>query len=90
MAEWTAPAPDPSAEAERRDTAARVHVLLRELPERQREGFELVELQGLPAADAAERMGIEPVSVRAHLFKARRTLRARMLERSPELMDGAP
>jgi len=37
--------------------------------------------------EIAERLGIEPVSVRAHLFKARRALRARILESHPELVE---
>lgn len=58
------------------------------LPPRQREVMELVDFEGLRPVDVAEMMGIEPVSVRAHLFKARRTIRERILERHPELTEG--
>ena len=58
------------------------------LPPRQREVMELVDFEGLQAVDVAEMLGIEPVSVRAHLFKARRTIRERVLARHPELMEG--
>ena len=50
-------------------------------------GFDLVELQGLSSPEAADRLGIEPVSVRAHLFKARRALRERILASHPELAE---
>ena len=41
----------------------------------------------MPAADVADLLGIEPVSVRANLFKARRRLRARILEVRPEVAE---
>ncbi len=78
-------AEDPSRHAERAELRALLRAFFEELPERQREVFDLVELQGLPAREAAERMGLEPVSVRAHLFKARKRLRARILAEHPEL-----
>lgn len=58
------------------------------LPPRQREVMELVDFEGLQSVEVAEMLGIEPVSVRANLFKARRTIRERVLERHPELMEG--
>jgi len=58
-----------------------------ELPQRQREVFDLVELQGIPAPEVARLLGIEPVSVRANLFKARKRIRARILETSPEVAE---
>lgn len=67
-----------------------VRSFFEELPLRQREVFDLVELQGLSSPEAAERLGIEPVSVRAHLFKARKALRSRILESSPELAEELP
>jgi RNA polymerase sigma-70 factor (ECF subfamily) len=58
------------------------------LPPRQREVMELVDFEGLQSVEVADMLGIEPVSVRASLFKARRTIRERVLERHPELMEG--
>ncbi|MCG6989399.1 MAG: sigma-70 family RNA polymerase sigma factor [Gemmatimonadetes bacterium] len=78
---------DPSAGADRHHIGDVVRAFFNELPHRQREVFDLAELQGVPAAEIAERLGIEAVSVRAHLFKARRTLRARILESHPELAE---
>ena len=55
------------------------------LPARQREIFDLADLQGLSSPEIAERLGIEPVSVRANLFKARRALRGLILAHHPHL-----
>jgi RNA polymerase sigma-70 factor (ECF subfamily) len=52
---------------------------LRDLPARQREVFDLVDLQGYTPAEAGEMLEIEGVTARAHLFRARRTLREKML-----------
>lgn len=79
--------PGPEATADRDLLARMISDFFDELPERQREVFDLAELQGLPASEVAERLGIEPVSVRAHLFKARRTLRGRILARHPEVAE---
>jgi RNA polymerase sigma-70 factor (ECF subfamily) len=81
------PPPDPGDLADRSDLIGVVRTFFRELPPRQREVFDLGDLQGLPSVEIAERLGIEPVSVRAHLFKARRALRKRILEHHPELAE---
>jgi len=70
------------AAAEARDV---VRSFFQRLPARQREIFDLAELQGLSSAEIAERLGIEAVSVRANLFKARRTLRGLILAHHPHL-----
>jgi RNA polymerase sigma-70 factor (ECF subfamily) len=56
------------------------------LPNRQRSIFEMVDLQGMTPAEAARQLGMEQVTVRAHLFKARRTIRSRMLEHHERLL----
>lgn len=78
-------APPPGLDQER--LSSLVLAFFRELPERQREVFDLCELQGHPSPEVAEMLGIEPVSVRASLFKARRTIRSRILEEHPELVE---
>jgi RNA polymerase sigma-70 factor (ECF subfamily) len=83
-------ADDPSTMADRRHISAVIGAFFEELPGRQREVFELAELQGLPSGEIAEILGIEAVSVRAHLFKARRKLRRRILESHPELAEEWP
>lgn len=81
-------APDPpDAEADRHRLGAVLRAYFEELPERQREVFDLADLQGIPSPEIAERLGIEPVSVRANLFRARRTIRARILAEHPELVE---
>lgn len=66
-------------------TAAILRAFFAELPPRQREVIELVDLEGIKAAEAAVMMGIEPETARVHLMRARRTLRTRMLEAHPEM-----
>ena len=58
-----------------------------ELPARQREVFELSDIMGLSAPEVAERLGMKAVTVRANLFKARRTIRQRMLEHHSDLLE---
>jgi RNA polymerase sigma-70 factor, ECF subfamily len=56
------------------------------LPRRQRQIFELVDLRGMSPADIARELGMQQVTVRAHLFKARRAIRERMLENHERLL----
>lgn len=84
----TAERPDPIDTLHTRRMAAAVRDFFELLPPRQREVMELVDFEGFAAADVATMLGIEPVSVRAHLFKARRAIRERIMERHPELMEG--
>jgi RNA polymerase sigma-70 factor, ECF subfamily len=64
-----------------------IALFVEELPERQREVFQLSELQGMSSPEVGELLGIDPVSVRVALFKARRTLRLKILEGHPELVE---
>lgn len=59
----------------------------RELPERQREVFDLVDLQGYAPVEVAELLGLEPVTVRTNLLRARRALRGKVMESHPELVE---
>jgi RNA polymerase sigma-70 factor (ECF subfamily) len=71
--------------------AARLHRLVAayfgELSPRQREVFDLVELRGVPASEVAARLAIEASTVRVLLLRARRTIRSRMLEQHPDLLE---
>jgi len=80
-------ADDPATATDRSHLRTVLRAYFDELPERQREVFDLADLQGIPSPEIAERLGIEPVSVRANLFRARRTLRARILADHPELAE---
>ena len=78
---------DPSVALARRELAGLIETFLRELPHRQREVFDLIELQGVPAKEVARLVGIRPASVRGSLFKARRTLRRRILAAWPDIEE---
>jgi len=58
------------------------------LPARQRQIFDLADLQGFSPAEIGEMLAMNPVTVRANLCKARRTIRAKILERFPETVEG--
>lgn len=57
------------------------------LSPRQRTVFELADLQGVPLPEIARRLGIAPVTVRVLLSRARRTIRLRVLEEHPGLLE---
>lgn len=58
-----------------------------DLPQRQREVFQMADLQGLTSPEIGAILDLSPVSVRAALLKARRSLRKRILENHPELVE---
>ncbi len=58
-----------------------------ELPRRQREVFELVDMRGHSPVEVAKRLGISPATVRVLLLKARRAIRSRMLAAHPRLLE---
>jgi RNA polymerase sigma-70 factor (ECF subfamily) len=74
---------DPGGRVDRERAANVILELFSELPQRQREIFDLVDLQGLSPAEVAARTGMKPVSVRANLFKARSAIRAKFLATHP-------
>jgi DNA-directed RNA polymerase specialized sigma24 family protein len=47
--------------------------------------IELIDTQGMTAAEAATLLGIEPETARVHLMRARRAIRSKMLESHPEM-----
>ena len=69
------------------DVADLVRTLFVDLPDRQREVFDLVDLQDWSPVEVSQTLNMKPVTVRAHLHRARRTIRKRILERHPELME---
>ncbi len=74
---------DPGGRVDRERAATLIRELFATLPRRQREIFDLVDLQGFSPAEAADRTGMKPVSVRANLFKARKAIRERLLATHP-------
>lgn len=79
---------DPAGVLHARRLAAVVREYFGTLPAGQREVLELVDHHGMRPVEVAEALDMNPVTVRAHLFKARRALRSKILERYPELMEG--
>jgi len=63
--------------------------VVQELPARQRELFDLIDLQGFTPAEVAEMLDMNPSTVRVHLFKARKRIRGWMLERDVDLQTGS-
>ena len=78
---------DPGGRVDRERAAALIHEMFSKLPSRQREIFDLIDLQGLTPAEVAERTGMKPASVRANLFKARSSIRAKFLATHPSYSE---
>lgn len=72
---------DPLDKIEMKRTLRLIRTLLSKLPMRQREVFDVVELQGLKPTEAAELLGMNPNTLRVHLLRARRAMRKEMLSR---------
>jgi DNA-directed RNA polymerase specialized sigma24 family protein len=47
--------------------------------------FDLADVQGFRSVEVARMLGLAPATVRVTLLKARRALRARLLEMDPDL-----
>ena len=56
------------------------------LPKRQRLIFEMADIRGMQPAEIARELNMQQATVRAHLFKARHTIRERMLEQHARLL----
>ncbi len=70
---------DPLNRIEMKRTLRLIRTLLRELPMRQREVFDLVDLQGMQPKEAADLLEMKPNTLRVHLLRARRRMRREML-----------
>lgn len=77
----------PEAAVDRDRLLARVRASFRSLTPRQREVFQLVELEGWTAVEAAGRLEIAPATARVLLLRARRTIREDILRTDPELVE---
>ncbi|HEX6314894.1 MAG TPA: sigma-70 family RNA polymerase sigma factor [Gemmatimonadaceae bacterium] len=75
------------ADAEQRRLAELVRACLTQLSERERQVFQMADLDGMPANEIATALGLQPVSVRAALSRARRRIRLKMLEQHAELLE---
>jgi len=81
------PMAGPAGEIDRRRLVDIVRAFFRELSGRQREVFDLVDLQGYGPAEAAEMLEIDAATARTHLHRARRAIRSRIMKHYPELME---
>ena len=70
---------DPGGRVDQARLLALVDTAAKALPARQREVFELCDLQGLAPQEAAALIGMKAVTARANLFKARAALRRAIL-----------
>ncbi len=78
---------DPGDAVDLKRTMELVRAFFGELPDRQREVFDLVDLQGYTPSEVADMLDMKPVSVRASLLRGRRTIRRRILELRPDLVE---
>lgn len=78
---------DPGGRVDRERTVARIFELAHALPKRQRQLFDLCDLQGLSPQEAAEILEMNPVSARASLFKARAAVRMDLLRTHPRFTE---
>ncbi len=69
------------------DAAGLVRMFFAELPEKQREVFDLADLQGYRSSEVAEMLQMNPTTVRGHLFRARRFIRKKILQSNPKLVE---
>ena len=74
---------DPGGRVDRQRIAAYIRHFFTELPPRQREVFDLVDLQGHEPAEVAEMLGLKQATLRANLFKARASIRANLIAAHP-------
>lgn len=70
-----------------RTAAELVRTFFEALPGKQREVFDLADLQGFRSSEVAEMLSMNPATVRAHLFRARRVIRKKILALNPKLVE---
>jgi RNA polymerase sigma-70 factor (ECF subfamily) len=80
--------PGPDTNMHRRELAARLTRALDALPLAQRAAFILCEVEERSSAEAGEILGEKAGTVRARVFHAKRALRERLAELSPESLRG--
>jgi len=78
---------DPGARVDREQALLLIRESVSKLPDRQREIFDLIDLQGYSAVEAGALLGLKAVSVRASLFKARASVRRSILRTHPRFLE---
>lgn len=74
---------DPGTRIDRQWLAVQIRTAFDHLPPRQREIFDLVDLQGHSPAEVARMTDMNAATVRGNLFKARAAMRAHLIARHP-------
>jgi RNA polymerase sigma-70 factor, ECF subfamily len=74
---------DPGGRVDRQRIAGYIRHFFTELPPRQREVFDLVDLQGHEPSEVAEMLGLKQATLRTNLFKARAAIRANIIAAHP-------
>ena len=64
-----------------------IRTLFERLPSRQRQIFDLADLQGFTPTEIGDMLSMNPVTVRANLCKARRAIRSKLIERHPKMVE---
>lgn len=81
-------ATDPLEHIERERGRRLLRAMMEELTVNQRVALDLVDLQGYSPAEAAELIGMHAGTLRVHLLRARRAIRARILDEHGTMHDG--
>jgi RNA polymerase sigma-70 factor (ECF subfamily) len=84
VSEPASPDPHPDEEFAMREAAGALKSKIASLPANQREAFELVKLEGLSLAQAAQALGATVMAVKLRLHRAYETLRLDVREPQPE------
>ncbi len=74
-------------EMETAGLAEMVRALFKSLPARQRQVFDLADLQGYSPSEIGKMLEMNAVTVRANLCKARRAIRTSILDQYPQLLE---
>ena len=69
-------APPPDTSLERAEIRARVNAAMASLPDQQRMAFHLADVEGYSSEEVARIMGLSAGTVRSHVHRARKSLRA--------------
>jgi RNA polymerase sigma factor (sigma-70 family) len=89
LCEWNLPAPDGSASGLSPD-GRRILEAIDSLPEDEREAFDLVRIQGLTYAEAADLLGVAPRTVQRRLDRGLRLLTEQLNDLGPEATPTGP
>ncbi|MEM1321055.1 MAG: sigma-70 family RNA polymerase sigma factor [Bacteroidota bacterium] len=78
---FRAPTASPYRQTELNDTVARVKAMMAQLPEKQRMVMQLRDIDGMTYQEIAEHLSITLDQVKVNLFRARKKIKAQLLNR---------